>query len=382
MFARDGDSGRVLATSLVLARLVDAPDLVRGVRALPPPAFSALVRRIGVEDAGPIVALATTEQLVAAFDEDLFDNPRPGERETFDPARFATWLEVLLEAGDAVAARRVSELSIDFVVHALGSLVVVLDDAALRMQMADGGSDARRVDKAIESSLSEELDGYLLIARRHDGWDAVLALVLALDRDHRAFLERVLERCAAIASALLDDLAELAGVLTESEAVADEVEAEREARRAAAGYVEPRAARAFLAHARGPFTPERDPLTRAYFRELAPVTATATAIPDELRAILAEVEPERLLPAPLSPVLEALRELPPAIHAARLAELTYLANVLIAGASTDSRRYTPHEAATEVLATVERGLAAWGGDPVRVLETTPCDVVFRRALAP
>ena len=34
---------------------------------------------IGIEDAGEIVALATTEQIVTAFDEDLFVNARPGD---------------------------------------------------------------------------------------------------------------------------------------------------------------------------------------------------------------------------------------------------------------------------------------------------------------
>lgn len=367
-----------MTTSLVLSQLVNAPDLVHGIRALAPPAFSALVRQIGVEDAGSLVALATTEQLVAAFDEDLFANAKPGEREVFDAARFATWLEVLLEAGEAVAAQRVSELSQDFVIHALSELVLVLDQEALLLQMSDGGRAARRADKAIESSLSEELDGYLLLARKPDGWDAVLALVLALDRDHRAFLERVLDRCSALASSYVDDLESLAELLTEGESIADDVESEREARRSAAGYVEPRAARAFLAL---PFTPERDPLTRAYLRELAPTTAPA-AIPEELRAALAQLEPERLLPAPLSPVLEALRSLPPELHAARLAELAYLANVLIAGATTSTGRYTPHEASTEVLAVVERGLALHAPEPMaRVLATTPCDLLFRRARA-
>lgn len=366
-----------MTASLVLAQLVNTPDLVRGLRALAPPAFSALVQRVGVEDAGPLLAAATTEQLVAAFDEDLF-HARPGERETFDAARFTTWLEVLLEAGEAIAAQRVSELSEPFVVHAIHELVLVLDHEALLLQM-DGSRAALRADKAIESSLSEELDGYLLIARRADGWDAILSLVLALDRDHRAFLERVLDRCSALASSYVDDLDALTELLSESESVADDVLGEREARRAAAGYVEPQAARAFLAL---PPSAERDPITRAYFRELTPPRTARQDVPEELREALAQLEPERMLPAPLSPVLEALRELPPELYAVRLAELTYLANVLIAGArSREGGRYTPHEASTEVLATIERALP---GDPeamARVLAATPCDLLFRRARA-
>ena len=110
-----------------LLQLVDDPNLIQTVRALPESAFSALVRQIGIEDAGEVIALATTEQLVAAFDEDLFVNARPGERESFDPDRFAVWLEVLLEAGDAAAANKIAALSIDFVVHSLSQLVLVLE---------------------------------------------------------------------------------------------------------------------------------------------------------------------------------------------------------------------------------------------------------------
>ena len=101
---------RAPSSTSLLGHLIESPTLVRDVRALPPLTFSKLIQRVGVEDAGELVALATTEQLVSAFDEDLFRNTRPGQREAFDPARFVTWLEVLLEAGEDVAARRFAEL--------------------------------------------------------------------------------------------------------------------------------------------------------------------------------------------------------------------------------------------------------------------------------
>ena len=365
-------------SSLILwSRLVTSPELVRGVRALPPEAFAALVRRVGVEDAGEIVALATTEQLVAAFDEELFAG-RPGERATFDVARFTTWLEVLLEAGDAATARRASELSPDFWAHALGHLVLVLDREALMMRMGEGDARARRADKAIDASISEEIDGYLLVARRPDGWDAVMALVAALDRDHRALLEHILDCCAASARGLADDLDALCDALADAETLADDVEAEREARRAARGHVEPRAARAFLAlaHARDPGP--RDPLTRAYFRELAPAPAAPSAMPPELVAALAEAEPTRALPSAPPPILAALRALPPDVADRRVAELAYLANVLVAALGRP-----PPAAADEVLAVVARALTARGArspdDIARVLATTEADRLFRDA---
>ena len=196
-----------------------------------PRRFAALVREIGLEDAGELVAMATTEQLVTAFDEDLFVSQRPGERETFDPDRFVTWLEVLLEAGDRAAADRVAELSPDFVVRALSSPLLVLDHDALAARMSEAGRQGARAEKAIESSLSEEIDGYLLIARRPDGWDAVLALILALDERHRGLLERLLDRCAYLCRGYVDDLSALHEVLSAEESLAEDVEAEREERR-------------------------------------------------------------------------------------------------------------------------------------------------------
>ena len=77
---------RSSTSSSLLAYLIESPNLAQTVQALPKATFAALVRRIGLEDAGEIVSLATTEQLVAAFDEDLFVNARPGEREAFSSA--------------------------------------------------------------------------------------------------------------------------------------------------------------------------------------------------------------------------------------------------------------------------------------------------------
>jgi hypothetical protein len=379
-----------MTAAIVLSRLVETPELVHQVRALPAPAFAALVRTIGVEDAGAVVALATTAQLVAAFDEDLFGNARPGERETFDAARFATWLEVLVEAGDAVAAARIAELSLDFVVHAFGQLVLVLDHEALLVRMAEGGVAARRVDKAIDSSLSEELDGYLVVARRVDGWDATLAVLLALDRDHRGFLEDVLDRCSAIASDYLDDFDALVAALREDDALADEVEGEREARRAARGFVEPRQAKAFLAYARAPLRPERDAVTRAYFRELAaPAAVDAGALPADLADAIAAAGDvgSRLLAAPASVVVAALRLLDDATYDRRMAELAYLANVLVAGATAPGGgRYTVHAASVDALAAVERALEQRGATDApaiaEVLRAVECDRLFREDAAP
>ncbi|MBK9260013.1 MAG: hypothetical protein IPM54_09275 [Polyangiaceae bacterium] len=407
---------RSSTSKTLLARLIDAPDLVQAVRALPPPAFSTLIRQIGVEDAGEVVALATTEQLVAAFDEDLFANPRAGERETFDSARFVVWLEVLLEAGDDVAAARIAELSEDFVIQALSAIVLVLDHDALMARMSEGGDDVEAADKAIESCLSEEIDGYLLISRDHDGWDAALALILALDRDHRSFLVRILDRCADIASAYVDDLEELTNLLSAADALAEDVEAEREDRRSKQGYVEPRAARNFLTLAKTPLATDtaatkRDPVTRAYFREVeptatrairkAPVSSKTTRLLETIGSAVSNV-PRGLLgsaEAPASidqdnPIVVAMRMLGENDMKAfgeRMEEFAYLVNVLVAGAQKDDGRFELAEAAEAVLATVALGAElevhekqgtkkrATPEELFDVLRVCHSDVLFRKA---
>lgn len=369
-------------TRSLLESLIAMPDVEHRLQALPPSSFAALVRKVGVEDAGELVALATTEQLVQAFDEDLFVSEQAGEREVLDAGRFAVWLQVLLEAGDEVAANRIAQLDEDFVAHALSSSVLVLDEEALRQRLDEVERDeALEIDKALESALAEDLDGYLLIAKQHEGWDAVLALILALDRDHRALLVRLLDRLAAVSSSYLDDLEELSTVLTQAESLAEDVEAAREERRSKQGYVEPRAARAFLTLARRPLAPTeraasgRDALTRAYFRELErnrPGARAGSAARGSSKALTSSgLLPSRLLPSALStsPTLRAPSETPqtlamfqgalqelsetaPAIFSERMDELVYLANVLLAGHERDGLRMNAKAAADAVLATV------------------------------
>ncbi|HEY8943149.1 MAG TPA: DUF6178 family protein [Polyangiaceae bacterium] len=369
-------------TRSLLRHLIELPELARTIQALPVQTFAALVRKIGVEDAGELVALATTEQLVCAFDEDLFVSDRAGERETLDIGRFVVWLEVLLETGDDVAAKRIAELDEDFVAHALSRILLVLDEEALRERLEEGDEDeARQVDKCLESALTEDLDGFILVAKQNDGWDEVLALVLALDRDHRPLLVRLLERLARVTHHCLDDLEELGSLLSEGESLADDVEAAREERRSKQGYVEAQAARAFLKFAREPAnqdTPpsERDPLTRAYFREVErnhhAAHATSSIAEQALRALPGAIHDgvERdaesvLIPdesasrtTALSAFQAAMRELhreTPALFDERMEELAYLANVVLAGHERDGARLRPKAAAEAVLATVSYG---------------------------
>jgi len=298
----------------------------------------------------------------------------------------------LSEAGSAAIAERFIELSEDFVCHALSQLMLVFNHDSLQMQMVANVQIGRAVETVLEGNLYEEIDGYLLLARAEPGWDALLSLILALDRDHRENLTRILDRCLAVTHAEVESLEELSQVLSEGASLAEDVEAEREDRLARKGYVEPRAARAFLLQAgEGGGHKGRDPLTQAYFRDLAHTPPASNKTQSPLARTLAGVA--QPASAPVLPALHKLQTNSPEAFAHRLAELAYLANVLLAGAQTEGRRYQLAEAAEAALATVAYGaeLEAQSRAPQsgraspqqlrEVLASCPADQLFRRACA-
>ncbi len=168
---------RKVAPRALLTRILDEPNLVAAVQALPAPALGKLIDHVGLEDAGEIVALATTLQLKRIFDDDLWRSERPGKDETFDANRFALWLEVMLEAGETFAAEKLAELPEDLVTLALHKHVLVINIEELALAMADRMSDDDELtEKALESCLCEEIDEYRIISRNHEGWDAILTV--------------------------------------------------------------------------------------------------------------------------------------------------------------------------------------------------------------
>lgn len=336
----------------VLARILDEPSLVAEVRSLPPAALTKLIDHVGLEDAGEIVALATTEQIASVFDEDLWTREAPGEDESFDAQRFALWLEILLEAGDRVAARRLAELDADTITLAFHRLVhvVVTEDLGVHEELED-------IERVLEGALSHEIGEYMIIARRHEGWDAILQALVALDEvDHDA-CTRLLDRLVAMTERAADDEGGLYEALSASESLADDVAGDRNERRAKDGFIAASDARAFLRLARehDPEPGEEDAVTKAYFRELDE-SPRPTVKPSRLmstldRAGVTRTKRPRAIGRSL--LTEAMKDLPPARQAELLEELAYLVNVLLAG---DKRHYRPAEAAEEVVRVVESQL--------------------------
>lgn len=374
-----------------------------------------LIAHVGLEDAGELVALASTEQLAHILDDDLWQSLEPGQDPRFDAERFVVWLSIMLEAGDRAVAERLAELPQELVTLAFHRHLLVLTEDALRAELTADDDEAEAAEKAFESCLSEEIDEYQLIWRGGDGWDDVLSALLALDRDQHALAVRLLERCAQLSYEYIDDNGGLYEVLSSEQMLESDLAAEREDRRAERGYVAPSQAAAFLrlALAQKP-TPdsaliERDPLTRAYFRDLAraPVgpgvsNAVPATAPTRLGQLLAASgiagdEAPRLLAGAtaeehdvplLISALGQLADEAPELFAERSEELAYLSNVLVAGCAVDGRRLRPLEAVELAIAAVSAGLwlacgapAAAPADAARQLQSHPCDVLLRLAFA-
>ncbi|HKQ70163.1 MAG TPA: DUF6178 family protein [Polyangiaceae bacterium] len=361
----------------LLQRILESPDLTEQLQALPPAVLGKLIDRVGLEDAGELVALATTEQLARMFDDDLWKSDHPGEEERFDADRFLLWLGAMLEAGDAFVAKKLVELPVDLVTLAIHRQILVLDTEALRVRIETEGDDAFETEKVLADCLSEEIDAYQIISRHHEGWDDVLAALLALDVEHHDFLVKILERCCRMSSEYIEDEGGLYEVLTSAEALESDVATDREDRRAQAGHVAPADAAAFLKQARDPHglpKGDRDPMTLAYFRGLAKAPATpnvqserATVSDDLLRlfggAGAVEPTPRILLPATsegaqplLARVMRRLADDDPRLFFERSEELAYLANVLLAGCSFRGRRMRSVEAVRAALATCSLAL--------------------------
>lgn len=371
-------------TERILQRALDEPGLVPAVQALAPEQLDALVRAVGLEDAGQLLAMATPEQFEHLIDTSLW---RPdGDDEAFDHARFPIWLEVMLEGGEALACARLRALPEETVALAFAGQLLVLDRDTLGIDMAGASArEAELVEKALDACHYLELENYTLVARRSLGWDAVTETLLALDQVDHELTERVLADCCRASTELVEEDG-LHNALSAMDALADDALGEREDRRAARGYVSRADAIAFtrLVERESPGEllsgppPPRDAITRAYLQRL-PATETSRAAPSRTRALpraLAEViETAVTPPADVGRSLRgALARLPDARRAAREAELLLLANVLLAS----DRGYTHVRAIEEVLRLCARGLEHLRARaPDASLEDVGCDQLYR-----
>ena len=417
-----------------LARMLDTPFLARIVPHLPPETLHQLIRSRGLDACSELVASATPAQLTSVLDIDLWRHARrggpgsPGGNEQFDAARFGEWIEALVDTGSSVAARTVAALDKDLVVAGLSRYVRVFDpgifeptaqsdDEAIERGEAMREGDSIEVGgegnaesmpagelPAHDSSadgLECEVAGYIVRARRADTWDAIVALLAALDADHGHYFQAVMQGCRRLSNSRpeedgLDDL------LRAPEQHLHDVAIERERRRSQQGYATPADARAFLEMARRPRHTQSgasvtgsftvNPIVAAYFRaaDEGPEASTETAasesdvhahaidgpesfeavvellteaglMPERPRALLegADADPQAARLTRLRRLMACVRDTDESAYLTRSRELAFLANTLHAGCTVQSRPFTPREASDAAAGICNLGLEYW-----------------------
>jgi hypothetical protein len=383
-----------------LARLLDTPLLARIVPQLPPETLHQLIRHHGLDACGELVTSATPAQLATLWDLDLWRPAQPGRDDQFDVDRFGEWLEVLVNTGESIAARTVAALDKDVVIVGLSRYLRVFDPGIFEpvAQSDDEPVDRHESMREGDSSgdpIECEVGGYLVRARRNDAWDAIVALLFALEAEHAHFFHRVMQGCRRQSDSApeidgLDDL------LTAPKQHLHDAAIERQHRQSQQGYATPAEARAFLQMARQrgrTRSASLNPIVAAYFRETSEaaessnVTAQppermlgaviellteAGMMPERPRALLeaADSEPQAASLARVRRVMEYVRDTNDTAFLARSRELAFLANALLAGCSIQSRPFTPQEASDAVAAICNLGLEYWQAAPG---ETFPRD---------
>jgi hypothetical protein len=387
----------------LLARILNTPHLERVVPRLQPELLHRLIQSCGLEDCGEIVALATPEQLASVFDLDLWRAAQPGLDEQFDADRFGVWLEVLLEIGVEMAARKLAEMDVDLVIAGLAQHTLVYDRAAVTTYETTDG-ELIEANRVIDEGLTFDLGGYLLVARRPDSWEAIVEVLASLGACSPDYFHRVMRGCITLSNSgrEIDGLDDL---LPDEDQVMFDLGIDREQRREKQGYVTPAQARALLQMSRelrpgSDAMPPANPLARAYFRAMDGTTSAdansaptashasgllaagpdAPAAPEDSAEEVAAVfeilfdagilaQPPRALlggsegSGPRLSLIRAQLEFAlyqdQAAYSARNEELAYLANTLMAGCSIQARPFTPQEASDAAIAVCNLGLENW-----------------------
>jgi hypothetical protein len=397
----------VPTTRGLLERILEVPQLARVVPHLHPEVLHRVIQSCGLEDCGELVTLATPSQLAGVFDLDLWRADRPGMDEQFDAERFGVWLEVLVESGAQTAARIVAEMDPGLVVAALAQHVLVFDVASISPGMSADGEEFDVVS-SLDTGISCEIGGYRVVAKQSESWDAIVAVLLALDAEQQDAFALVMRGCRSLSNSApeLDGLDELLGA---GEQVMFDLDAVRERRREKKGYATPAEARSFLQmsrrlNLRHDAPPTDNPIARAYFQSIdlsraidmdtssgrLPAASSEPPAPhDTADAVAAIVDiilesgvvdpPGRTRGSAPTPPRALLRgsheETPPltpmqahmqcacdrdaAAFSMRSQEIAYLANTILVGCSIQSRPPSPQQASDAAVAVCNLGLENW-----------------------
>jgi len=331
---------------------------------LQPELLHRVITVYGLEDCVDLVAEVTPQQLSHVFDLDLWHPPRAGLDEQFDAARFGLWIEVLVEAGADVAAAKLAQMPIEQLIAGFAHHARVFDLATLSPYDRASGAD---------------VGAYRVVAMRDDAWDAIITVLSALAQLHHQEFHRLMRALRSLSNSR-PEIDGLHALLDVGSQMMLDLASERERRREKHGFASPADARAFLQMSRtvrrGAMPPP-NPIARAYFRAIEPAPVNgqgdAPAADDiaEVIELLADAgvlaqqaprgllnaahdEPPRHLPR-LHAQMQSVFERDPVAYGERNAELAYLANMLIAGCSIQSRPFTAREASDAAVAVCNLG---------------------------
>lgn len=370
-----------------LERLLDSPELPAIVPALEPRTLHQLVQVQGLEDAAPLLAHATPQQLAQVFDLDLWQAGASGRGDRFDATRFGTWIEVLVEQG------------VDQALAFLRKLEPTFAAVALSQHIAVAGRQVANARGLLATGESIEIAGVTLIARHDRSFDAIVALLAELAVVDQARFRDLMVACRHLSYEHLEEASGFDNLLTRREQALEDLAFARAQRREAAGHVSRAEATAFLVEARRvnrrSAAPSDEFLSRSYFRDQlleaastqagasdADASPSAPFAPSEdvradvallvaalagsvvplgpVRGLLPESAAPSAVPCPvLADFLQAQHEAGPASHARVLQELSFLANVLLEGGVIHDRRFTEAEAFEASQAVCNLGLEGW-----------------------
>lgn len=390
------------STDVRLARLMDSPLLERMVPHLPAETLHQLIRHRGLHACGELVTYATPAQLTSILDLDLWRHARPGQDHAFDVERFGEWLDVLVDTGESNAAKTVAAINTDVVIAGLSRYVRVFDpgifeptahsdDEAIDRHHAMREGDSIFADRdTIGERLECEVGGYIVRARRAGPWDAIVALMIALQAEHTDYFHTVMRGCRSLSNSR-PEANGFHNLFLAPEQHLHELALEREHRRAQQGFATPADARAFLEMARDPRPTagqaNRNPIVTAYFRaaeatpdlpkdlpknELPAIEAGVAESVEAMVELLADAgviaqPPRALLTAGngeqgsmrlphLRRAMAHVAEQSEATFLERGRELAFLANALLEGCSVQSRPFTPAEASDAAAGICNLGL--------------------------
>ncbi len=392
----DLDDGRPAARHQLM-RVLDMPQLASVVPHLPPEVLQEVIRHVGLERCVDLVEAATSEQLTAVLDLDLWGASEGGSDELFDAERFGEWVESLVDRDAKSAARVVARLGRSVVVAGLSRYLRVLDPGVLEPTASTDDEPSENGLFAADGPTAE-VGGYIVQARRSDAWDAIVSLLVELSAEQPECFHVVMHGCRHLSNAGhepdgLDDL------LEEPEQLLHDVTLGRDDRRERSGFVTPADARAFLAIARQRRSPGRrentiavaclrragaakveaagsgidpraalrrsdapaeqarlDPVAADALDEFARALAAVGWRPERPSALLGGERAGRRKAGGLLAMMDHLREHHPGLCLSRGRELAFLANSLVGGCSLQSRSFTPREASEAVVATCSLGL--------------------------